>query len=722
MNTRLSIAIALCAVSTTALLAQQTGSQQSRPTQDGPAVTFRSKIDAVEIDVFVTDTTGMPVKGLSVDDFELIENGKPQPITTFQAVDIPIQRTEEIERRLAEPDVLSNDQPLGRVYVFALDEVGGANILRTRLFLRRFIEQHFGPHDIGAVALLGRGLATDGQDFTGNRRLLLEALDKFSGGFGSEPAPASPNSALQETRPNGDPIVRNARDCNATSPPRLPQNMRTMGRSQQMASLRSLTELTARLPGRHKAMLLFSECFDVDVLDMVDYKGGTWGLAGDDAHAALMAATRSNLAIYPIDPTGLAPDAIPLEAIGAFRAVAEVTGGFALINSNSFDEAFERIVRENSTYYMLGFNSAYEKNDGRYVRVQVKAKRPDLIVHAREGYVAPTRTERREKNRAEEKPTSAIASALASPFATSGITMRVSAVPSKGNGQNANVDVTVEVDAATLDLVSKGGVYTGKFDLRYLATDAKRKIYPEVRHTADVKIEPTSSRAATSLNGVRVRVLTGLELPKGRYQLRVAAGTAMRAGNVVYDLEVPDFSAEPLTMSGVALVARNEPTVLTLRSSSKGGTARPVTCRNSTCIAPLSAAGASRSLASSANNESVASLADSPTTSREFAVTDEVVLTTHVYDNRRPERDAPHTVSLTTALRGADDHVITLTSNERPATSPQPPSGGHRFDVRLPLKDVPPGAYALEVTARSSANERDVVSQRIPIRVKAPDS
>ena len=111
-------------------------------------------------------------------------------------------------------------------------------------------------------------------------------------------------------------------------------------------------------------------------------------------------------------------------------------------------------------------------------------------------------------------------------------------------------------------------------------------------------------------------------------------------------------------------------------------------------------------------------LPDSPTTSREFAVTDEVVLTTQVYDNRRPERDTSRTISLTTALRGADDRVITLTSNKRPATSPQPPSGGHRFDVRLPLKDVPPGAYALEVTARSSAGERDAVSQQIPIRVR----
>ena len=132
--------------------------------------------------------------------------------------------------------------------------------------------------------------------------------------------------------------------------------------------------------------------------------------------------------------------------------------------------------------------------------------------------------------------------------------------------------------------------------------------------------------------------------------------------------------------------------------------------RLSVAIAPL---------APSPNNESVASVPDPPTTSREFAVPDDVVLTTEVYDNRRPDRgDPPQTISLTTSLRSADGRVIALTSDERTSTSPQRPSGGHRFEVNLPLKDVPPGAYALEVAARSSAGERDVMIQRIPIRVR----
>ena len=47
------------------------------------------------------------------------------------------------------------------------------------------------------------------------------------------------------------------------------------------------------------------------------------------------------------------------------------------------------MVRENSTYYILGFNSGYEKRDGRYVRLEVRVNRPGLTVKSRDGYVAP---------------------------------------------------------------------------------------------------------------------------------------------------------------------------------------------------------------------------------------------------------------------------------------------------------------------------------------------
>ena len=76
------------------------------------------------------------------------------------------------------------------------------------------------------------------------------------------------------------------------------------------------------------------------------------------------------------------------ERIG-LGGLAAVTGGFSLTNSNNYTQAFERLVRENSTYYLLAFNSGVDYRDGRYVRVEVRVKRPGLQVRSTEGYVSP---------------------------------------------------------------------------------------------------------------------------------------------------------------------------------------------------------------------------------------------------------------------------------------------------------------------------------------------
>jgi len=651
---------------------------------------FRSAIEAVQVDVFVTDIQGTPVSGLTADDFELVENGQPRPITTFEAVEIPIERRGSVERQLAEPDVLTNEGPPGRVYVFAIDDLDGCAALRTRHFLRQFVDDFLGPHDMAAVALIGRGLSTDGQDFTNNRRLLLTAIDKING-LGAE--------------------------C---SGPIRPRDARTAGRSQQMGSLRDLIESLARIPGRHKAMLFFTHGPEIDMLDIVDYKGGVLGLAGDDAHAAMMAATPSNLRIYPIDPAGLSANPVPLETIGAFRSLGAATGGFALVNSNSFTETFERIVRENSTYYMLAFNSAYEKTDGRYVRIEVKVKRPGLTVHAREGYMAPTRQLRQAQEKARDKaPTSAVSTALASPLATSGIPMRVFAAAFKGRGRNAAVAVALELDAASLGLQEKDGALIGRVDVHYLATDAKRKVYPEHAHSASIEVK-SDAPGLVPLKRIRVRVVSELELPQGRYQLRIAAGSTLVAGNVVYDIEVPDLSDGPLAMSGVMLMSPSEPMVLTLNSKSGAASTKAVKCSSEQCKAPVSTNVAEVPLTPSITEPLLRDgTPGSPTTLREFGAGDQLVLVTEVYDNtKRGAKDPPRAITLATDLRDADGKLIPLASEQRLVTTLRDTVAGSAFRVYVSIPDVPKGGYVLRVQAGAGADEREVVTREIPIRVR----
>jgi hypothetical protein len=46
------------------------------------------------------------------------------------------------------------------------------------------------------------------------------------------------------------------------------------------------------------------------------------------------------------------------------------TGGFAVVNRNDFATAFQRIVDDNSSYYVMGYYSTNERRDGRF-RIEV---------------------------------------------------------------------------------------------------------------------------------------------------------------------------------------------------------------------------------------------------------------------------------------------------------------------------------------------------------------
>jgi hypothetical protein len=142
--------------------------------QQPPQPTFRAGVELVQIDAVVTDRDGNPVSGLTVDDFELREVGKPRDISAFATVDIPIERAERVlySPTAIEPDVASNGGPEGRVYIITFDDVEATLALRTRHFFRRFVETQMGANDVAAIAYLGKG-AANSQDFTGNKRLLL---------------------------------------------------------------------------------------------------------------------------------------------------------------------------------------------------------------------------------------------------------------------------------------------------------------------------------------------------------------------------------------------------------------------------------------------------------------------------------------------------------------------------------------------------------------------
>ena len=57
-----------------------------------PQVTFRAGVDLVDVEVSVLDKNRLPVRGLTANDFTVLEEGSPRPVVAFTAVDLQKNR------------------------------------------------------------------------------------------------------------------------------------------------------------------------------------------------------------------------------------------------------------------------------------------------------------------------------------------------------------------------------------------------------------------------------------------------------------------------------------------------------------------------------------------------------------------------------------------------------------------------------------------------------
>jgi VWFA-related protein len=189
-----------------------------------------------------------------------------------------------------------------------------------------------------------------------------------------------------------------------------PDDFSAATRAAVLGTLRRLAEFMGGIRGRRKAMLMFSEGIDYPIYDVFGSPSATTvQMATRDAIAA---AARANVSFFAVDPRGLVgmtSEAIELQAStqpqlkfdakgllddmylsqDSLRTLADETGGYAAVNANNIGRALERIVRANSSYYVLGYYPAKTPRDGRFHKIEVRTRRPGLRVTARKGYVSP---------------------------------------------------------------------------------------------------------------------------------------------------------------------------------------------------------------------------------------------------------------------------------------------------------------------------------------------
>ena len=688
------------------MLSAQQG-QPPAPAAEPPPVTFYTEVNFIEVDAFVTDGAGNPVANLKVDDFELYEDGKKQQIQSFTPVNLPIVKADRplYAAHAIEPDVRTNEGGEGRVYMILLDDihVEPARALRVRTALHQFIERSFGTNDLAAVVRVRN--SGDSQDFTNNPRLLLRAIDRFTGNVprerGSNAVAATPDPttglllptavATGEARPtaaNLETVLLPGVGGTSSADSEVAKEARDVS-----SRIRELSEFLAGVRGRRKSLLLVSEGSPLDTYTATGQAATIGSIVVEDIRKAVAAATRGNVTIYAIDPRHLMPvetndlSAAELQSTtgqrlsqDSLREISYETGGFASMNMNSLDRAFERIVNENSAYYVLGFSSSNERRDGSYRKLEVRVRRPGLQVRSRNGYTAASGRE--PANAAPPKPSASlpgVASALASPLPTSGLPLRVFAAPYRGASRNATVVLAIEIDGSKLDFMERNGLFAEEVEVAHSASDALGKARPATRHKMALNLKPASYAKATKGG---VRVLSQMDLPPGRYQLRVVAGNGLgRTGAVFYDLEIPDFAKADFTMSGLALLSSHSGDALTL-------VPKPL---------PIAFGGPI-------------------ITSRVFDSDSTVAVFGEVYENANSGR--PHTVDIRTELRTDTGTVVRTSSDQRSSTELERSTGGYGFTAVVPLKGLSPGIYVIHAEARSNIGARLTASRDVQITIR----
>jgi hypothetical protein len=290
-------------------------------------------------------------------------------------------------------------------------------------------------------------------------------------------------------------------------------------------------------------------------------------------------AHRSSVVIYPLDAKGLqtlmpgAADNMSetsdeqlaqqmldasvqnLDSVAGMVYLARETGGFARLNSNDLELGVQKVLEDNETYYLLGFDPEDEQFNGRYHSIKVRVKRPGLQVRTRGGFygTAETQASARPKSRTQQ-----ILSTLYSPFGARDLQVQMTSFFVNSNARGSYVRSFFYFDCSKLTFKdSKDKKKTLKLDLATFAFNEEGEAIDQYASELAFDLDETQYKMAMAKGLVRT-----VDIPikkSGAYQFHsvIRDSETGRLGSSSQFIQVPDLSKKQLALSGLLVSAPN---------------------------------------------------------------------------------------------------------------------------------------------------------------------
>jgi len=399
--------------------------QQATPNYE-TATVLKVITRLVVVDVVATNNKGEAITDLKSEDFTILEEGAEQKVRAF-SLQKPVQEPPPNAQQLAKlADNVSTNIPRYNVNnalnVILLDALNTG--LGNQAYMRDEMLKYLKTIPTGqpvAVYTLGRKL-TLLQDFTSDPEVLRKAAQNLK----------AEASRLQENPIGGTgaQILPTGFADAGLVPEQMVANMARFLKEETgqmtdmrvgitLEALRSIARALAGYPGR-KNLLWISEAFPLDVNPESLLSSST-----PHNYASEIARVADNLidaqvAVYPIDARGLTgsstfdPSNNGVDQLGrstgnsggrlqtslssdnealmsahaTMQEMAEKTGGRAYYNRNDLDAAIRSGIADGSTYYTLAYYPENKDWNGKFRKIQVKAKRSGVKLRYRLGYFA----------------------------------------------------------------------------------------------------------------------------------------------------------------------------------------------------------------------------------------------------------------------------------------------------------------------------------------------